>query len=221
LAQGIYWVLNRVNGKMYVGSAVDSNRRWSEHRSDLRRSVHINSYLQRAVNKYGLDNFVIEMIEEVEDELWLPVRETAWIRKLRSNDSEFGYNQTDHGFRSNDQTGLKRSAESKARMSRGHEGRKARGDYRKFTEEDHRKARAISSEVLRAAWKDPEWKAKTSAALSAGWTPEARARKSAQAREQQLNLSDQRREEHSKRMTLWWEERKQKERAAKLAAGQE
>lgn len=54
---GIYEIVNRVNGKRYVGSAVSLHKRWREHRSDLRRGVHHSHALQRAWIKYGETSF--------------------------------------------------------------------------------------------------------------------------------------------------------------------
>jgi len=50
---GIYKIQNTVNGKRYIGSAVDLKRRWCEHRVLLRRGEHTNQKLQRAWDKYG------------------------------------------------------------------------------------------------------------------------------------------------------------------------
>lgn len=51
---GIYMIVNKVNGKRYVGSSRNCHRRKSEHLSRLRRNAHINSKLQAAWNKYGI-----------------------------------------------------------------------------------------------------------------------------------------------------------------------
>ena len=50
---GIYEILNTVNGKRYIGSAVNLSRRWGTHRSHLRAHTHHNIPLQHAWDKYG------------------------------------------------------------------------------------------------------------------------------------------------------------------------
>lgn len=65
---GIYKITNKINGKIYVGSSCDIVRRWRDHKSHLKRGVHRNIYLQRAVAKDGIDNFIFEILEEVESE---------------------------------------------------------------------------------------------------------------------------------------------------------
>jgi len=61
---GIYRIRNIVNNKIYIGSAINFNTRWGQHRRLLRRGKHFNSYLQNSWNKYKEDNFIFEIIEE-------------------------------------------------------------------------------------------------------------------------------------------------------------
>ena len=55
---GIYEIRNTVNGKRYVGSTFSFQRRWRDHRWDLRRRGHRSQLLQRAWDKYGSSAFV-------------------------------------------------------------------------------------------------------------------------------------------------------------------
>jgi group I intron endonuclease len=59
---GIYSITNTVNGKMYVGQAVNLKSRKAHHFNDLKRNKHRNIHLQRAYNKYGKDNFIFKVI---------------------------------------------------------------------------------------------------------------------------------------------------------------
>lgn len=54
---GIYKIVNKVNGKYYVGSSSNIYIRWKCHLKELRGGYHHNDHLQRAFNKYGEDNF--------------------------------------------------------------------------------------------------------------------------------------------------------------------
>lgn len=60
---GIYKITNLVNNKVYIGSSKNIDRRIIQHRQKLNKNKHYNSYLQRAWNKYGEDNFKFETVE--------------------------------------------------------------------------------------------------------------------------------------------------------------
>lgn len=78
---GIYKIVNLVNGKMYIGSAVNFKRRKSQHMAKLRHNKHHNIYLQRAFNKYGEKSFIFEIIDTVSHRSELKYREDYWIGK--------------------------------------------------------------------------------------------------------------------------------------------
>ena len=53
MQSGIYQIVNTVNGRIYVGSAIDLQRRWNEHRYRLRKGNHHSRYMQRSWAKHG------------------------------------------------------------------------------------------------------------------------------------------------------------------------
>ena len=55
---GIYAIVNRTNGHLYIGSSVDVRGRMFRHKQDLRRQTHKNPKLQRAWNRDGEPAFV-------------------------------------------------------------------------------------------------------------------------------------------------------------------
>jgi len=62
---GVYAIVNRVNGKVYVGSTSRSfAKRFRNHQHDLVRGSHHCEPLQRAWEKYGADSFVFRPLEE-------------------------------------------------------------------------------------------------------------------------------------------------------------
>lgn len=76
---GIYVIRNVINNKVYIGSAVDLNNRWFSHRNNLINNKHVNKHLQASFNKYGIDNFIFEILEYVVDKNCLIDREQNWI----------------------------------------------------------------------------------------------------------------------------------------------
>jgi len=47
---GIYKIINKIDGKYYVGSSQDINKRWNSHLNKLNKNNHINIHLQRKSN---------------------------------------------------------------------------------------------------------------------------------------------------------------------------
>lgn len=80
MAQGIYKIINVVNNKFYVGSAVDLKRRKARHFSELRTGKHNNRHLQAAWGKYGESAFVFVIVQEFADTTPLLVAENVWLK---------------------------------------------------------------------------------------------------------------------------------------------
>lgn len=88
----IYCITNEINGKQYVGKTVYSvNKRWQEHCLDYLKDRNEKRPLYDAMNKYGINNFSIETLQEY-DELDLTSWEIFWIDKLDTYKN--GYNAT-------------------------------------------------------------------------------------------------------------------------------
>ena len=60
---GIYEIVNLVNGKRYVGSAVNLERRWRQHRKRLMANSHHSRHLQSAWNKHGTESFDFRILK--------------------------------------------------------------------------------------------------------------------------------------------------------------
>lgn len=94
---GIYKITNKVNGKFYIGSSRNIDKRLREHKRELRLNIHINPHLQSAWNKYGSENFTFEiilLIENEEEKTNKKLRdiETDYILKTKCSEDEYGYN---------------------------------------------------------------------------------------------------------------------------------
>lgn len=75
---GIYEIVNLVNGKRYVGSAVRFDRRWYEHQKFLRSGGHHSRHLQNAWRKYGADAFAFRALLVCEPSMLLFYEQRAF-----------------------------------------------------------------------------------------------------------------------------------------------
>lgn len=86
----IYIIRNTINDKVYIGQTTQNIRdRWLKHKSD---SKHNNTKFYHAINKYGIENFYCEILEDNVAREDLDDRERFWITYYDSYN--FGYNST-------------------------------------------------------------------------------------------------------------------------------
>ena len=57
----IYIITNNINGKKYTGYSSDPYIRWANHQS-LSRNNKNTKILYKAIRKYGIENFIFEVI---------------------------------------------------------------------------------------------------------------------------------------------------------------
>lgn len=84
----IYKITNCINNKIYVGKAINFANRYKYYKYNHKYG---RMYIYRAMNKYGFDNFIFELLEECNTESLIE-RENYWILKLESNIKTKGYN---------------------------------------------------------------------------------------------------------------------------------
>lgn len=88
----IYKITNLINQKAYIGKTTNTiKERWGEHISESKSERAKNRPIYRAINKYGVENFSIELIEEV-DIKELSDKEIYWIGYYDTYNN--GYNAT-------------------------------------------------------------------------------------------------------------------------------
>jgi group I intron endonuclease len=94
MAKGIYKIINVVNNKFYVGSAVDLKRRRIRHFSELRTGKHNNKHLQAAWNKYGESAFIFVVLEKVDDSVNILELEDVWLKNHVGKDYCYNMGKT-------------------------------------------------------------------------------------------------------------------------------
>ena len=120
---GIYCFTNKINGKCYIGQAVNLKKRLRSHYSTFKKQNIPNMIFYTAVAKYGQENFDLEILEYCDNTLnleslkaLLDEREKFYIKEKNSYVPN-GYNQTlggDAGV-----LGYKMTEEQKEKISSG------------------------------------------------------------------------------------------------------
>ena len=88
---GIYKITNKINGHSYIGQSVHIEKRMREHKLKYNWEREKNKTLYQAFQKYGIENFSFEIIEECEANI-LNIREQFWIAHYNTYNN--GYNMT-------------------------------------------------------------------------------------------------------------------------------
>ena len=133
---GIYAIVNKVNGKFYIGSAgyiceypshSGFYTRWKNHVHDLNLNEHGNPHLQNAWNKYGADAFKFQILEFVESDKCIEIEQT-YLDLFPVGDRGLVYNIC---FTAGSTLGRKHSTESRRKMSESQKGKKLSIEARK------------------------------------------------------------------------------------------
>lgn len=94
---GIYSIRNLINNKRYIGKSINIEKRYLQHLYLLKKdfcSKDCNRHLYRAVKKYGIDNFELEILEtfEIPNENIMKDSELKWMDIFLTCDRKYGYN---------------------------------------------------------------------------------------------------------------------------------
>lgn len=89
---GIYKITNNITGDFYIGSSNNIKIRWNDHKKHSKWLSRPGMKLYQAFIKYGLDNFLFEVLEETDN---LKEREQYYIEQLKpiyNNYNAYGLN---------------------------------------------------------------------------------------------------------------------------------
>ena len=131
---GIYKL--NINGRFYIGSAVDLEKRLREHLYSLTKNNHTNIHVQRAFNKYGEINFNILEFEAIGK---LINREQYYIDVLKPT--------LNISLTAGSQLGFKHSEETKTKMSKTRLGKKHSEERKTNRSEMLKSTQQMSGEV--------------------------------------------------------------------------
>lgn len=138
----VYKITNKINQKVYIGKSNNPEVRWKIHLYTVNHSEkkHGFSYIHAAIRKYGIENFIFEIIGDYSSEEDALSAEIKYIKEHNSRDREIGYNLTNGG---EGQAGRIQSKEEREKRSAVMIARNNRGtnnkNYGKKLSEEHKK----------------------------------------------------------------------------------
>lgn len=128
MISGVYQIKNLINGKLYVGSAVNFKLRFNKHKSQLRLNNHDNIKLQNSFNNHSENNFVFEILATCPPEYCIKL-EQWFIDNLKPEYNILKIAGSSLGYKHSNETKqrLKNkfiSEETKNKISLSHKGKK-------------------------------------------------------------------------------------------------
>lgn len=158
----IYLLINKENGKYYVGKTVHHNlNSYLSNKRCVARKGSVKYPIVAAIAKYGIDNFDVQVLAEPVTIAELNNLEQLWIVLLNSQDPKFGYNILSGGEVS--RLGIACSEDTKRKIGQANKGKKPKGYVRTDKHRQQLRDRMrgnkigikITSEIAKQ-WKDKE-----------------------------------------------------------------
>jgi len=79
---GVFRIMNRKNGKFFIGSSRDLEAKWRAQEFQLNMGSHQNTLLQQEWKVYGPENFVYEILEEIKKDDVIAMDEQRMLKNL-------------------------------------------------------------------------------------------------------------------------------------------
>ena len=103
----IYSITNKFNGKVYIGSTINFEKRKSQHLAMLKKGRHGNVNINIDLNEFDYTAFRIDVLSTFDNipTLWLRYLENSWIdycsyhfNLYNVNHNTIGFGQIKHSF---------------------------------------------------------------------------------------------------------------------------
>lgn len=139
----IYRILNKENGREYIGSTQNYPKRITKHKYMLKCGDHRNRFLQDDYNEIGPEGFIFEAIEHFVDTSSQFEREQYWMDAVKKRDKDALYNILPFAGRA---LGRVHFESTKLKMSVAAKGRRPSEATLRGAEE-YRKTHTVSAET--------------------------------------------------------------------------
>ena len=130
---GIYKITNTITGDFYIGSSKNVKQRWRAHKCPSSWNKCPNNPLYLDMNKYGLDKFDFQVIEEVEADK-LKEKEQQFIETLKPTYNDRNANGWDierHKESKKEYQKSDKFKESKKKYQKSDKGKESQKKYQK------------------------------------------------------------------------------------------
>lgn len=114
----LYKITNILNNKVYIGQSNDDKYRWRQHVYFAKYPEKTGQYIHRTMAKYGIENFIFEVIATCQTQENANEVESMLIAQHDSRNKEYGYNLKTGGSYGG------HSEETKAKISAANKGQK-------------------------------------------------------------------------------------------------
>ena len=84
---GVYKITNTITGDSYIGSSKNIKSRWTDHKKPSTWKRFSNNPMYQDMQKYGIDKFEFQILEEVEPE-HLKEKEQQFIETLKPTQND-------------------------------------------------------------------------------------------------------------------------------------
>ena len=147
IISGIYKITNTVTGDFYIGSSKDVKRRWVNHKSPSRWNECPNNQLYQDMQKYRVDKFEFQVIDEVEPEK-LKEKEQQFIETLKPTYNSNRANGFDFERRKEYQKEYCKEYEKSDKRKKCHKEYQKSNKYKKYKKEYNNQLCSYNGEVL-------------------------------------------------------------------------
>ena len=116
----VYKITNTITNEFYIGSSNNVKIRWANHKCPSSWKNNPNKQLYQDMEKYGVDKFVFEILEEVEIEKLKEV-EQRFIESLKPTYNNYNANGWD----------VEKRKESQKKYEKSNKGKETKRKYQK------------------------------------------------------------------------------------------
>jgi group I intron endonuclease len=139
----IYKITNKLNNKIYIGKSIKNDETY----------MGSGISIIKAIKKYGITNFLKEIIEECNNVDELNLQECYWIKHYNSTNKKIGYNIAEGGNGGNTRIGYSDNELSNY-LKKISEGLKESQQYKNFVKNRTGVKRPKHSEIMKQKYND-------------------------------------------------------------------